>query len=168
MTERQCKKCETKRKTKESCKHSFRALDSILHHVGEVRGSQSSNGVPSLSRIPAGVRDTRATVLRATEATVTITASASTMSDVVQDGRRVRVEPGVKEAHGGLAGLDTGVVKEGDDTRKCRCRGRGSVNSGKLTLLIDGKVLTLGGDIGERTTLGVEEPRPLVTQILQI
>jgi hypothetical protein len=140
---------------------------SSLNHVLKVRCSEASNRIPARSGIPASIRHDWATVRRTTEATVTITAGASTGCNVVQRVG-VRVQPRVQEAHGRLTSLDTGVVEQGNNTGESRCRARCTVNLGETALLVDSVVLALGGDIGESTAVGVEQTSLASTELGQI
>lgn len=63
------------------------------------------------------------------------------------------VDPRVEPSERGLAGRDAGVVDERDDTGCQRRRGAGAGDRGEGVVPEEGKVETLGGDIGVSTAL---------------
>jgi len=85
---------------------------------------------------------------------VAVTAGAAAERDVIERVR-VLVQEGVEEAEGGLAGSQTGVIEETDDTAEGGGRARSTLVALQDTLVVDAVAVALGGNVGEATTLGV-------------
>lgn len=141
---------------------------SSLQHLGEVGSSPAGNGVPSLGRIPARIRDNGATVGLAVEPGQTITARATTLLDVVQHKWTDGVHPRVQESHGRKLGLETSVVEQCHDGSEGRSRSRRALEMTQSALVVHSVANTLGSDIGEATAIAVEVGLELVSELSEV
>ncbi|GMG07457.1 unnamed protein product [Aspergillus oryzae] len=139
-----------------------------LLELGEIGSSETSDGIPALSSVPASVRHDGTTVRGAAEASATGAANASTEGDILQTLAAGLVQPGVQEAESGLAGAETGIVQESDDGAEGRGGGGGAVELAQGALVVDGKVHALGCDVGESTAGGVVEALESVADRLEV
>lgn len=120
------------------------ALDKVLE-LAKVRRSKTSDGIPAL---------------RSTES-VGVASRVAARGDVVQAGKTLGVEEGVEETKRRSVLARKVIVEVGNDTSDGGGGARSSSNRVLATILDDGKVVSLGGDVGESTTLGVVEARVL-------
>lgn len=91
--------------------------------------------------------------------TVRVASRVAAGRDIVQ--RRLTsggVQEGVEETERRLAGSSELIVEQSDDARKDGRRAAGSVDQAELVAEDDLDVLSLGRDIGERTTGARELP----------
>ena len=100
--------------------------------------------------------------------TVSATARVATRRDVVERRRALRVQHGVQEAEGALAGVQECIVEERDDGRECRAGRARAVDALELAGDLDGELHTLGGHVGERAALGVDQARVRVAERLEV
>lgn len=119
-------------------------LDKVLE-LAKVRRSKTSDGVPALL---------------GTES-VGSASRVATRGDVVQASETLGVEEGVEETKRRFVLAGKVIVQVGNDTGDSRSGARSSSNRVLAAILDDGIVVSLSGDVGESTTLGVVETRVL-------
>lgn len=141
---------------------------SNLQQLREVGSSQSGDGIPASSGIPAGIRHDGAAVGRTTEAVATVTAGAAAVDNIVKAVFGLAVQPGVQEAKNRLVVAQTSIVQETDDGAESRRRARGTADGSQSTLVVDSKVLALESDVRESTPLLVVQALELVADGLEV
>lgn len=110
---------------------------SLLEQLREVRSTESSDRVPTLSNREA----------------VDVAAVAGALGDIVETLIALLVQPGIQEAKGSLAAGDESIVDKGEDAGGQR-RGRGGSADGALSAVPNvGEVEALRGDIGVGTAV---------------
>ena len=139
-----------------------------LLELGEIGSSETRDGIPALSGVPASKRHDGSAVRGTAEASATGAASASTEGDVLQTLAASLVQPGVQEAESGLARAETGIVKESDDSAEGRGGGGGTVELAQGALVVDSEVHALGRNVGEGTAGGVVQTLEGVTDRLKV